>query len=118
MTALNGLSIVLATNEEVDAAAELLRAIGLEVNGEDGFVQVVTGGTTVSIMRGAMIDVPPHGGLLVQVTVEDVEAAVQRATGAGATLELGPTTTDWGTYSAYLSTPAGFTLELAAPGPS
>lgn len=113
-----GLSVILRTNEEVDQAAVLLRAIGLQVTGEDGYVEVAGPSINVSIMRGAMVDVPSHGGLLLQVKVPDVDAATTAAAQAGGTIALGPTATDWGRYSAFIQSPVGFTLELQADSAS
>lgn len=108
-----GISLILETNEDVDQAANLLKAIGLEVKGDDGYVEVAGPSITLSIMRGAMVDVPRHGGVLLQLTVPDVDAAAEAARRAGASIALEPTKTDWG-YSAFVQSPLGFTLELQA----
>lgn len=108
-----GLSLIMETNEEVDEAANLLRAVGLEVAGEDGYVQVTGPSLTLSIMRGAMVDVPRNGGLLVQVAVSDVAVASTAAEQAGATLALAPDA-EGENKSAFLQSPMGFTLELTS----
>jgi hypothetical protein len=115
MSTVAGISLIMETNEQVDQAAELLQAIGLQVEGGDGFVQVKGPTLNLSIMRGTMIDVPPLGGLLLQVTVDDVPAAVEAVREHGGVVGLGPTRTDWGTYSAFVQSPTCFTLELSEP---
>jgi hypothetical protein len=104
-----GISLIMQTNEQVDDAAELLRAVGLDVTGEDGYVEVTGTGLNLSIMRGTMIDMPAHGGLLVQVKVADLPAALQAAQQAGAVLGLAP---ERAGESAFLQSRTGFTLEL------
>lgn len=111
-----GISLIMQTNAEVDQAADLLRAIGLQVTSEDGYVEVSGAGTQLSIMRGAMVEVPPHGGLLLQLRVPDVDAAVADAQRAGVRVALPPTKTDWGSYSAFVQSPTGFTIELQSAG--
>ncbi|WP_152361689.1 VOC family protein [Microlunatus speluncae] len=110
-----GLSLIMATNDDVARAAAFLGALGLEVAGDDGFVEVKGPSINLTIMRGAMVDVPPLGGLLFQVAVADVDAAAKLAADNGGEVVLGPMTTDWGSYSAYVRGPAGLTVELITP---
>lgn len=107
-----GLSLIMETNDEVARAAEFLAALGLEVTGDDGFVEVKGPSISLTIMRGAMVDVPPLGGLLLQLDVPDVDAAAKLAGDSGGEILLGPLTTDWGSNSAYVRGPAGLTVEL------
>ena len=107
-----GISLITRTNEEVDQAAELLRAVGLTVEGEDGFVAVQGPALNLTIMRGAMIEVPPQGGVLLQLRVPDVDAASEAARRAGGEIALGPSRTEWGSYSAFIRSPIGFAVEL------
>ncbi|MFC7620723.1 VOC family protein [Microlunatus sp. GCM10028923] len=111
----SGLSVIMETNDDVDRAAGFLSAVGLEVEGEDGFVQVKGPSLNLTIMRGAMIDTTPHGGLLIQLRVADVDAAAKAATDHGGEVGWGPAKTDFGTYSAYVKGPAGLTVELLTP---
>jgi predicted enzyme related to lactoylglutathione lyase len=107
-----GLSLIMETNDDVARAAGFLAALGLEVAGEDGFVEVKGSSISLTIMRGAMVDVSPLGGLLLQLAVADVDAATKIAGGNGGAVLRGPETTDWGSYSAYVRGPAGLTVEL------
>lgn len=111
-SAVAGLSLIMETNDDVARAAGFLAALGLEVAGEDGFVEVKGPSINLTIMRGAMVDVPPLGGLLFQLAVADVDAATKIAGDKGGEVLLGPMTTDWGSYSAYVRGPAGLTVEL------
>lgn len=113
-TAVAGISLIMQTNDEVDEAADLLRAVGLDVTGEDGYVEVNGAGLKLSIMRGTMIDVPRHGGLLLQLEVPDVRKAMTAAQEAGARVGLSPDQHDGG--SAFVQSPAGFTIELQPIG--
>lgn len=115
-SAVAGLSLIMETNEEVDHAADLLRAVGLTVTGEDGYVEVAGPSISLSIMRGAMVDVPRHGGLLLQIAVDDVDAATEAARAAGGVVALGPEKSDGGGYSAFVQSPVGFTVELQQAG--
>lgn len=112
--AVAGISLIMQTNDEVDRAADLLRAVGLDVTGEDGYVEVSGAGLNLSIMRGTMIEVPRHGGLLLQIRVPDVHRAMSAAREAGAIVGLAPEQNDGG--SAFLQSPAGFTIELQPIG--
>jgi predicted enzyme related to lactoylglutathione lyase len=61
-------------------------------------------------MRGAMVDVPRHGGTLLQITVDDVAAAAKAAEQAGGVIALGSDQSDEGT--AFVHSRTGFTVEL------
>lgn len=111
-----GISLITTTDEEVDQAAALLRAIGLEVVGEDGYVEVRGPDLTLSIMRGAMVEVARQGGVLLQIRVTDVAAAAAAAERAGGTVELGPDGDS--RTSAFVGSPVGFTVELQADIPA
>ena len=112
ITSVHGLSLILQTNAEVDRAADLLRALGLDVVGEDGYVEVAGPSIALSIMRGAMVDVPPLGGVLLQVAVDDITAAVSAGRDAGASVVREPTTDEEGNASAFLQSSLGLTIEL------
>lgn len=106
------LSLIMQTNEEVDQAAALLRAIGLTVTGEDGYVEVEGPSITLSIMRGAMVEVPRHGGLLIQITVPVVAEAAAAARQAGAAITQPADAGEQDGGSAFVQSPTGFTVEL------
>lgn len=105
-----GLSLIMETNEEVDQVAQLLRAIGLSVTGEDGYVEVAGPSITLSIMRGAMVEVPRHGGTLLQLDVDDVVAATAAARDTGAAVVQDAATIGGGT--SFVQSSTGLTIEL------
>lgn len=107
-----GLSLILQSNAEVDEAADLLRALGLEVVGEDGYVEVTGPSITLSIMRGAMVDVPSLGGVLLQLDVDDVVTATRIGRDAGASVVREPMIDEAGNQSAFLQLSVGLTIEL------
>ena len=112
ITSVHGLSLILQTNADVDRAADLLRALGLEVVGEDGYVEVTGPSITLSIMRGAMVDVPQLGGVLLQLAVDDITAAVSAGREAGGSVVREPTTDEEGHQSAFLQLAIGLTIEF------
>lgn len=112
ITSVRALSLILQTNAEVDQVADLLRALGLEVVGEDGYVEVTGPSITLSIMRGAMVDVPSLGGVLLQLDVDDVVTAARIGRDAGASVVREPTTDEAGNQSAFLQLSVGLTIEL------
>jgi predicted enzyme related to lactoylglutathione lyase len=115
---LDHLGIITATNEEnAELAAFFADVLGLPVRGDagQGYAEVQTGGPTIALHRGAMVDgVRPHGGTLLQFRCDDVRAAVEQARSRGADISVEPHETDWGTLSAYLSGPHGVLVELYA----
>lgn len=111
-SAVAGLSLITESNDDAARAAGFLAALGLDVSGEDGFFAIKGPSIDLTIMRGAMVDVPPLGGVLLQLSVADVGEAAELAAEHGGAVLRGPLTTDWGSYSAYVRGPAGLTVEL------
>ncbi len=115
---LDHLGIITSTNEEnAQVAAFFSDVLGLTVDGDasEGYAEVKTGGPTISLHRGAMVDgVGPHGGTLLQFRCDDVRGFVEQARSRGGEVALEPVETDWGTVSAYLAGPHGVLVELYA----
>lgn len=107
-----GISLITETNEQVSDIQKFLQALGLRVEGEDGFAVVHGPATALTIMRGAMVPMPRVAGVLLQLDVDDVDAAAITASQHGGTVGRGPEDTDWGTRSAFVHGPAGVTVEL------
>ena len=116
--ALDHLGIITATNEENAAVAAFFTdVLGLPVSGDaaEGYAEVATGGPTISLHRGLMVDdVAPHGGTLLQFRCDDVQAFVAAARTRGGKIAMEPTLTDWGTESAYIAGPHGVLVEIYA----
>jgi lactoylglutathione lyase len=114
--ALDHLGIITATNEEnAEIAAFFGDVLGLAVNGDagEGYAEVSTGGPTIALHRGAMVDdVRPHGGTLLQFRSDDVKAFVAQARDRAAIIAVEPLLTDWGTESAYIQGPHGILVEV------
>jgi predicted enzyme related to lactoylglutathione lyase len=89
--------------------------LGLEVSGDaaEGYAEVKAGATTIALHHGAMVDdVAPLGGTLLQSRSDNVRADIEAIRARGGKIALEPTTTDWGTTSAYVAGPHGVLVEL------
>jgi len=89
--------------------------LGLEVSGDaaEGYAEVKAGAITIALHRGAMVDeVAPLGGTLLQFSSDDVHADIEAIRARGGKIALEPTTTDWGTTSAYVAGPHNLLVEL------
>ena len=98
-----------------DLADFFSRVLGLEVSGDaaEGYAEVKAGAITIGLHRGAMTDdVAPLGGTLLQFSSDDVQADIEAIRARGGKIALEPTTTDWGTTSAYVAGPHGVLVEL------
>jgi len=113
---LDHLGIISATNEQnAEIAMFFADVLGLEVTGEavEGYAEVVTGGPTMSLHTGALVDdVRPHGGTLLQFRCDDLSAFVDEVRERGGIITVGPVETDWGTVSAYVAGPHGVLVEI------
>ncbi len=113
---LDQLGIISATNEQnAEVAMFFADVLGLEVTGDaaEGYAEVVTGGPTISLRKGALVDdVRPHGGTVLQFRCDDVRAFVDEVRERGGIITVGPQETDWGTVSAYVAGPHGVLVEI------
>lgn len=102
---------------DVPAATRfLLDAVGLTAGvAEDRSAQFTTGGITVVLTPELPVDPAPNHGTVLHFRVPDVEAALARATAAGATVLRGPGNTDEGTHSVLLAGPADLVVDLYRP---
>ncbi len=110
-TTIAGLSLIVATDEQVDQIAALLRELGLDASGDAGYVTVQGLSTPLSVMRGALVPTADLGGVLLQLSVADLDDALAAAGRAGATVAAAPTQTEFGTRSAFVQL-LGLTIEL------
>jgi predicted enzyme related to lactoylglutathione lyase len=113
---LDHLGILATTNEEnAEIATFFAEVLGLPVTGDaaSGYAEVLTGGPTISLHRGALTeDVRPHGGTLLQFACPDVPAFIEQVRARGGAIAVEPTRTDWGTVSAYIAGPHGVLVEV------
>lgn len=116
--ALDHLGIITTTDQEnAEVGAFFSDVLGLAVTGNpaDGYAEVATGGPTIALHRGAMVDgVGPHGGTLLQFRSDDVAGFVEQARARGGVIAVEPHLTDWGMHSAYIRGPHGVLVEVYA----
>lgn len=100
--------------DDVSAATELLsRAYGWHVlTDTPEFGELDAGGLRIMLSREAMVPWGKTDGVILHHYVDDVAAAAQTATEAGAELVAGPLHTDWGTQTAYLRGPGGLIVDV------
>jgi catechol 2,3-dioxygenase-like lactoylglutathione lyase family enzyme len=91
--------------------------LGLEVagNAASGYAEVRLGDATIALHRGAMTELTPHGGTLLQLLCADVDAEVVAIRSRGGDVPVGPDDTDWGSRHAYVRGPGDVLVEIARP---
>jgi len=101
-----------------EAVALLSAAYGWQVTADEpGFAELMAGELRIMLSKDAMVDWVRTSGVILHDYVDDVDKAVDRALAAGAELLMGPTTTDWGTRSAYLRGPGNLIVDLCRDDP-
>ncbi|HEY3515221.1 VOC family protein [Kribbella sp. NPDC051137] len=109
------LGLVTETREQNQALADFFSGVlGLEVSGDagEGYAEVKAGAMTIALHTGAMVDVSPLGGTLLQFSSDDVGADIEAIRERGGKIALEPLETDWGTTSAYVAGPHGVLVEI------
>jgi len=110
--------ILSRTDEEnAERARFFADILGLEVDGNaaNGYAEVRLGGARIALHRGAMTEFAPHGGTLLQLLCDDVDAEVAAIRSRGGDVPVGPADTDWGSRHAYVRGPGGILVEIATP---
>lgn len=95
------------------ATAFLGAALGMEPSyASERFAEFRFGATTVMLSPDALVPIANAGGVILHFEVPDVDAALDRAQRAGATVlrETGPT--DWGWESAMVAGPEGVVIDF------
>jgi catechol 2,3-dioxygenase-like lactoylglutathione lyase family enzyme len=103
------------TDEDNAALAEFFgQTLGLPVDGDaaGGYAEVKVGDVSVALHRGALVEFPPLGGVLLQLGCDDVDAETEAVRGRGGDVAVEPSDTDWGTRHAYVRGPQGLLVEL------
>lgn len=95
-------------------AAFFANILGVPVSGDagGGYAEAALGDVTVALHRGAMVDFAPLGGVLLQLSCDDVDAEVAQVRDRGGDIAVEPSETDWGTRHAYVRGPQGLLVEL------
>jgi len=112
--------IVVDTAEHnAEVAAFFANVLGLRVEGDagGGYAEVVGGGPVIALHAGGdgRADLGRHGGTLLQMTSDDVDADLQAISGRGGQILVEAEDLPWG-RSAYIAGPHGVVVELYQPG--
>jgi len=106
--------ILAAIDEEnAERARFFADVLGLEVDGSAGYAEVRIDGAVIALHRGAMTDFAPHGGTLLHLVSDDVDAEVAAIRSRGGDVPVGPADTDWGTRHAYVRGPGNLLVEVS-----
>lgn len=109
--------IVSATPEENLKIAEFFRGtLNCPVEGEPlgGYAQVKIGDAMIELHVGARADVGPHGGTLIRVACDDVDAKVAEVRAKGGVIAAEPEDMPWG-RAAYIAGPNGVMVDIFQP---
>lgn len=88
------------------------------------FAELATGTTALAFSSRRLMQTlgksprvpdPDHPCFEIAVVTDDVQAALERALAAGATLRQTPAEMPWGQTVAYVSDPEGFLVEICTP---
>lgn len=115
MATFDHLGLLFPTTEATVAAARFFAdVLDLPVTGDpaDGYAEVAAGAMTIALHRGSMVPLTAHGGTLLQLSSDDVDAETDRIAGRGGVVAAGPLDTDWGTRSSWISGPENVLVEL------
>jgi predicted enzyme related to lactoylglutathione lyase len=94
-----------------DVAVFFRDVLGCQV---DGYAEVKIGTSVIALHAGACADVGGHGGTLLQLTSEDVDAEVAAIRERGGVIAAEPDDLPWG-RSAYIAGPHGVMVEIYRP---
>jgi predicted enzyme related to lactoylglutathione lyase len=102
--------------ENQDVARFFERVLGCAVEGDprDGYAEARIGAAAIALHCGARTELGPHGGTLLQLTSDDVDADVAAITARGGVIAADPADMPWG-RSAYVAGPHGVMVELYQP---
>lgn len=95
------------------ATASLAAVLGVDpAYAEERFAEFRLGATTLMLSPDALVPTGNAAGVILHLEVPDVDAALDRARTAGATVlrETGPT--DWGWESATIAGPEGIVIDF------
>ncbi len=103
-----------ADNQEI--AAFFRDVLGCQVDGDPlaGYAEVKLGATLVALHCGARAEVGRHGGTLLQLTTDDVDAEIAAIRARSGVIAAEPDDLPWG-RSAYVAGPHGVMVEIYHP---
>jgi len=112
---LDHIGIVSASPAENQELADFFRAVlGCQVDGDVGYAEVQIGGTMVALHTGARTELGRHGGTLLQLTSDSLDADVAAIRARGGIVAAEPEDLPWG-RSAYIAGPHGVMVEIYQP---
>jgi predicted enzyme related to lactoylglutathione lyase len=99
-----------------DVAEFFEKVLGCPVEGDpgEGYAEVRIGGSVVALHSGARAEIGSHGGTLLQLTSDAVDADVAAARSRGGVIAAEPEDLPWG-RSAYVAGPHGVMVEIYQP---
>lgn len=99
-----------------DVAAFFRDILGCQVEGDplEGYAEVRMGTAVIALHCGARAALGPHGGTLLHVTTEDVDAEVAAVRARGGVIAAEPDDLPWG-RSAYVAGPNDVMVEIYQP---
>lgn len=104
--------------DNVDIAVFLADVLGFAIEGDpaDGYADARLGDTTIALHVGSRQEggPTPHGGTLLQMTSDDVDADLAGIRERGGTISVPAEDMPWG-RSAYVEGPHGMLVELYQP---
>lgn len=117
--AFDHVGILSSTPEQNTAlAAFFADVLGLPVDDDaaGGYAEVTAGHAVIALHVGSRLGrtPTPHGGTLLQMTTDDVDAEIARVRERGGTVVAEPEDMPWG-RSAYVAGPHGVLVELYRP---
>lgn len=82
---------------------------------DERFAELDAGAITIMLSPDAMVPVDNAAGVILHFQVDDVGAAADKASAAGAKVLKEPFTTDWGWESCLIAGPAGVVVDFYRP---
>lgn len=109
-------TIDLIVPDVLSAAAFFTDIVGLGANVlDERFAELNAGTITIMLSPDAMVPINNAAGVILHFQVDDVSAAVSRASAAGVKVLKGPLITDWGWESCLVAGPAGVVVDFYRP---
>jgi predicted enzyme related to lactoylglutathione lyase len=113
----DSVGIVSSSPEDNLKIAEFFRDIlhcAIEGNPLEGYAEAMIGRATVELHVGARADVGPHGGTVLHLTTDEVDAEVAAIRSRGGVIAAQAEDMPWG-RSAYVAGPGGVMVEIYRP---
>ena len=102
--------------QNADIASFFREVLGASIDGEptDGYAEVRLGDAVIALHVGSRTALTPHGGTLLHLVSDDVDADVAAVEDRGGRIVAPPEDMPWG-RSAYVAGPHGVLVEMYRP---